>query len=162
MNTRLKLKYSTWRDQFRCKQSLINLHSIISLRCSSSLTSAISINASLRTFQRLFIQWFNSLKRKSYLNEMKSVKTSSIIWRDVWSRLLYYVTLIKLVRLFLKSTHLTTSTMKFFLNMMTKKYYIQLFFIARTCLLLNATTKYMIKNFWSSFEHLNTDDLNWS
>jgi len=152
-----------WRwTRERCKQSLIDLHSIISLRCSSSLTSAISINASSRTFQRLFIQWFNSLKRKSYLNEMKSVRLSSIIWRDVWSKLLYYVTLIKLMRLFSKSTHLTTSTMKFSLNIMMKKYYIWLSFIARTCLLLNATTRYMIKNFWSSFEHLNTDDLNWS
>ncbi len=89
---------------------------------------------------------------------MKSVRSSSIIWRDVWSRLLYYVTLIKLVRLFLKLTHSTTSMMKFSFNMMMKKYYIQLSFIARTCLLLNATTRYMIKNFWfkliikSSFE----------
>jgi len=105
---------------------------------------------------------FNLLNRKSYLNEMKFVRLSLIIWRDVWLRLLYYVTLIKLVRLFLKSTHSTTSIMKFSLNMMMKKYYIQLFFIARTCFLLNAITRYMIKNFWSSFKHLNTDDLNWS
>ncbi len=146
----------------RYKQSLINLHSIISLRCSSLLTSATFINTSSRTFQRLFVQWFNLLKRKSYLNEIKSVRLSSIIWRDVWSRLLYYVTLIKLVRLFSKLTHSTTSTMKFSLNMITKKYYIWLSSIARTCLLLNATTKYMIKNFWLSFEHLNTDDLNWN
>ncbi len=68
----------------------------------------------------------------------------------------------KLVRLFLKLTHSTTSMMKFSFNMMTKKYYIQLSSIARTCLLLNAITRYMIKNFWSSFEHLNTDDSNWS
>ncbi len=141
---------------------MIDLHSIISLRCSSLLTSAISIDASSRIFRRLFVQWFNSLKRRLYLNEMKSVRSSSIIWRDVWLRLLYYVTLIKLMKLFLKSTHLTTSTMKFSLNMMTKKYYIQLSFIVRTCFLLNATTRYMIKNFWSSFEHLNIDDLNWS
>ncbi len=141
---------------------MISLHLIISFRCSSSLTSAISINASSRTFRRLFIQWFNLLKRRSYLNEMKFVRLSSIIWRDVWSRLLYYVTLIKLVRLFLKLIHSTTSTIKFSLNMMMKKYYIQLSFITRTCFLLNATTRYMIKNFWSSFEHLNIDDLNWS
>ncbi len=155
------MKNWRWTHE-RCKQSWIDLHSIISLRCSSSLTSAISIDASSRTFRRLFVQWFNSHKRRLYLNEMKSVRSSSIIWRDVWSRLLYYVTLIKLMRLFLKSTHSTTSMMKFFLNMMTKKYYIQLSSIARTCLLLNATTRYMIKNFWSLFKHLNTDDLNWS
>ena len=131
-------------------------------RCNSSLTFVISINASSRTFRRLFVQWFNLLKRKLYLNEMKFVRSSSIIWRDIWSRLLYYITLIKLVKLFLKLTHLTTSMMKFSLNMMMKKYYIQLSSIARTCFLLNAITKYMIKNFWSSFEHLNTDDLNWS
>ncbi len=71
-------------------------------------------------------------------------------------------TLIKLMRLFLKSTHSTTSTMKFSLNMMTKKYYIQLSFITRTCFLLNAITKYMIKNFWSLFKHLNIDDSNWN
>ncbi len=142
----------------RCKQSLINLHLIISLRCSSSLTSAISIDASSRTFQRLFIQWFNSFKRRSYLNEMKSVRLSLIIWRDVWSRLLYYVTLIKLVKLFSKSTHSTTSMMKFSFNMIIKKYYIQLSFITKTCFLLNATTRYMIKNFWLSFEHLNIDE----
>ena len=146
----------------RYKQSLINLHSIILLRCSFSLTFAISIDASLRTFQRLFIQWFNSLKKRSYLNEIKSVRSSLIIWRNVWSRLLYYITLIKLVKLFLKLTHLTTSMMKFSLNMTMKKYYIWLSFIVRTCFLLNATTKYMIKNFWSSFEHLNTDNSNWS
>ncbi len=144
------------------KQLLIILHSIISFRCSFSLTSAISIDALLRTFRKLFVQWFNSLKRRSYLNEMKFVRTSLIIWRNVWSKLLYYVTLIKLMRLFLKLTHLTTLTMKFSLNMMMKKYYIQLSSIARTCFLLNATMKYMIKNFWSSFEHLNTDDSNWS
>ncbi len=131
----------------RCKQLLIDLHLIISLRCIFSLIFAISINASSRTFQRLFVQWFNSFKRKSYLNEMKFVKSSSIIWKNIWLRLLYYVILIKLMRLFLKLTYSTTSTMKFSFNMMMKKYYIQLFFIARTCFLLNATTKYMIKNF---------------
>ncbi len=111
--------------------------SIISFRYSSSLTSAISIDVSSRTFRRLFVQWFDSLKRRSYLNEIKSVRSSSIIWRNVWLRLLYYVTLIKLVRLFSKLTHLTTSTMKFSLNIMMKKYYIWLSFILRTCLLLN-------------------------
>ncbi len=128
---------------------MIDLHSIISLRCSSSLTSAISINASSRTFRRLFVQWFNSLKRRSYLNEMKSVKLHSITWRDVWLRLLYFVTLIRLAISFLKLTHLTTSMMKFCLNMMTKMFYIWLSFIARTCLLLNATTRYTIRNCWS-------------
>ena len=111
--------------------------SIISFRYSSSLTSAISIDVSSRTFRRLFVQWFDSLKRRSYLIEIKSVRSSSIIWRNVWLRLLYYVTLIKLVRLFSKLTHLTTSTMKFSLNIMMKKYYIWLSFILRTCLLLN-------------------------
>ena len=111
--------------------------SIISFRYSSLLTSAISIDVSSRTFRRLFVQWFDSLKRRSYLNEIKSVRLSSIIWRNVWSRLLYYVTLIKLVRLFSKLTHLTTSTMKFSLNIMMKKYYIWLSFILRTCFLLN-------------------------
>jgi len=111
--------------------------SIISFRYSSSLTSAISIDVSSRTFRRLFVQWFDSLKRRSYLNEIKSVRSSSIIWRNVWLRLLYYVTLIKLVRLFSKLTHLTTLTMKFSLNIMMKKYYIWLSFILRTCPLLN-------------------------
>ncbi len=141
---------------------MINLHSIISFRCSSSLTSAISIDASSRTFRRLFVQWFNSFKRRSYLNKTKSVKLHSITWRDVWLRLLYFVTLIRLTISFLKLTHLTTSTMKFCFNMMTKMFYIQLSSIARTCLLLNATTRYMIRNCWSSFEFLNIDDLNWS
>ncbi len=133
----------------RCKQLLIDLHSIISLRCSSLLTSAIFINASSRTFQRLFIQWFNSLKRRSYLNEMKSVKLHSITWRDVWLKLLYFVTLIRLAISFLKLTHLTTSMMKFCFNMTMKMFYIQFSSITRTCLLLNATTRYMIRNCWS-------------
>ena len=133
----------------RCKQSLIDLHSIISLKCSSSLISAISIDASSRTFRRLFIQWFNLLKRRSYLNEMKSVKLHSITWRNVWLRLLYFVTLIRLAILFLKLIHSTTSMTKFCLNMMTKMFYIQLSFIARTCLLLNTTTRYIIRNCWS-------------
>ena len=117
------------------------------------------------TQKKIIFEWNENhiwMKWKSYLNEMKSVRSSSIIWRNVWSRLLYYVTLIKLVRLFLKLTHSTTSMMKFSLNMMTKKYYIQLSSIATTCLLLNATTRYIIKNFWSSLKHLNIDDSNWS
>ncbi len=128
---------------------MIDLHSTTSFRCSSSLTSAISIDASSRTFRRLFVQWFNLLKRRSYLNETKSAKLHSITWRDVWLRLLYFVTLIRLAISFLKSTHSTTSMMKFCLNMMMKMFYIQLSSIARTCLLLNATTRYTIRNCWS-------------
>ncbi len=116
----------------------------------------------IKNFSKIVHSIIQLTQKKSYLNEMKSVRLSSIIWRDVWSKLLYYVTLIKLVRLFLKLTHSTTLMMKFSLNMMMKKYYIQLSFIARTCFLLNAITRYMIKNFWSSFEHLNTDDSNWN
>jgi len=141
---------------------LNNLLSLISLRYSSSSTSAISINALSRTSWRLFILWFNLLKRRSYLNEIKSVRRRSIIWRNAWLRLWYFVILIRLMRQFLKLIHSTTSTMKFYLSMMMRKHCILLSSIARICLSLNATTKYMIRNCWSSFKHLSINDLSWS
>ena len=131
-----------WRWILERYKSLWNdLHLIISLRYSSSLISATFIDALSRTFRRLFISWFNLLKRRSYLNEMRSVRWHSIIWRDIWLRLWYFVTLIKFARSFSKSIHSTTLMMKFCLNMMTRKYYIQWSFIVRTCLLLMSETE---------------------
>ncbi len=146
---------------WRVKSKISNQYSISTLWL--DLNTQTEHLDSTQILKSRILTWIKSWRvknstRSRWLDSMWSV----YIWRDVWSRLLYYVTLIKLVRLFLKLTHSTTSMMKFSLNMMMKKYYIQLFSIARTCFLLNATTKYMIKNFWSSFEHLNTDDLNWS
>jgi len=134
----------------------------ISLRYSFSLISAISIDALSRTSQRLFTSWFNLLKRKSYLNEIRFVRWCSIIWRSAWSRLWYFVILIKLARQFLKLIHSTTSMMKFCLNIIMKRHYILLSSIARICLSLNATTKYTIRNCWSLFKRLSIDDLSWS
>jgi len=141
---------------------LNDLFSSISFRYNSSSTSAISINALSRISWRLFVSWFNLFKRRSYLNEIRCIRWCLIIWRNAWLKLQYFVILIKLTRQFLKLTHSTTSMMKFCLSMMMKRHYILLSFIARIYLSLNATTKYIIRNCWSSFKYLSIDRLSWS
>ena len=85
--------------------------------------------------------------KKWYLNEIKLVKWSLIIWRNEWLKSLFFVILIKIERLFLKQTHSTTSIMTYFLSMMTKKHCIQWFTTARIWVSLSAITRSMTRNY---------------
>ena len=69
----------------------------------------------------MFILWFNLLKRRSYLNEIRFVRWCSIIWRSTWLRLQYFVILIRLT-VMIKSTRWID---KIYKNDMTMWYFKQ-------------------------------------
>ncbi len=101
----------------------------------------------IKNFLKIIHSLIQLTQKKWYLNKIKLVKQSLIIWRNKWLKLLFFVILIRIERLFLKQTHSTTSMMTYFLNMMMKKHCIQWSTTVRIWASLSAITRSMTRNY---------------
>ncbi len=136
------------------KMNLRKVQAVVEWSTSTNLTQ-MQFFVDFCNFYRHFIKNFSKIvhsliqltQKKKYLNEIKLVKWSLIIWRNEWLKSLFFVILIKIERLFLKQTHSTTSIMTYFLSMMTKKHCIQWFTTARIWVSLSAITRSMTRNY---------------
>ncbi len=136
------------------KMNLRKVQAVVKWFTSTNLTQ-MQFFVNFCNFYRRFIKNFSKIvhfliqltQKRWYLNEIKLVKWSLIIWRNEWLKSLFFVILIRIKRLFLKQTHLTTSIITYFLNMMMKKHCIQWSTTARIWVSLSAITRSMTRNY---------------
>jgi len=121
------------------KMNLRKVQAVVEWSTSTNLTQ-MQFFVDFCNFYQRFIKNFSKI-----VHSLIQLTQKEMIFE--WLRHLFFVILIRIERLFLKQTHSTTSTMTYFLSMMTKKHCIQWFTTARIWVSLSAITRFMTRSY---------------
>ncbi len=132
------------------KQSDVKIFAVIILKIDWLITTVENKSEEVNLHELSYAEAFKQVKIKllseyhDYLNVFNRAMIDKLSFHHFYD---HKIELIDEERSFLKQTHSTTSTMIYFLSMMTKKHCIQWFTTARIWVSLSAITRSMTRNY---------------